>query len=305
MPKYKNMSRDDMNEEGVRLLGLVKQIEIPLEDQELLKTECDKAFAKNDEHPLGTDIVYLFDVSDPRGFLGERVTGVTKETIAEGVVSKAIQYDDVGIVMWPIPEFPACKNNQRLEPFLNVTDCKQAVEYVRRFKHGYGFATIRKLFDSTVSEHVRKAIANPDKTKRKLFMISTGFYLDEYCCTRTLNETTDNAILALREAGLEPRKFLATSYLINTDDIHSMCGYLRLEALTNLRAAVSSVIFSFTIETLGGFDNPLAFAVALAGPKSPEVKKALKRIMSGPGPAKDLLDLMDAYLRADYHTELY
>jgi hypothetical protein len=311
MSKYANMSKEAMQAEGQRLMLLVQKIDISADIQELIKTECDKAFAKDDKCPPGTDILYMPDVSASMKPGGQRNWAwITQEEVIEGVVSKAMEYDEGGIDIWPIRqtsklEKMADPNNERR---LNVKDPTAALNYVRGYEKRLGSTPTRPLFAARAEDLVKDALANPAETKRILFLISTDGNPDPG--SPTMGETTNHAVTALHKHGLDPRRYLAVSYIIITKDFHTMCGYLKLEdrstwgpANATIECDVANATFPVLIMALGGFKNPLAVSIALAGAISSEIDKALELILVGP--PKDLMDLMHAYVDAGYHPEDY
>jgi hypothetical protein len=125
-----------------------------------------------------------------------------------------------------------------------------------------------------------------------------------------MNATTEQAIMALNNAGLNPRRYLAVSYIIITDHFPTMCGYLKLEDRNAwgcddapVECDIANAMFPALITDLGGFENPLAVNIALAGAISSEIDKALELILTGP--AKELVDLMHAYVDAGHHKNVY
>ncbi|KNB13903.1 hypothetical protein FOXG_14013 [Fusarium oxysporum f. sp. lycopersici 4287] len=69
---------------------------------DLIQEECDKAFAKDDACPVGTDILYLPDVSQSMLAGGVPAPWDQQLQFVKGVTSQAIKYDDGGIDIWPI-----------------------------------------------------------------------------------------------------------------------------------------------------------------------------------------------------------
>ncbi|GKT67254.1 hypothetical protein ColTof4_13638 [Colletotrichum tofieldiae] len=234
----------------------------------------------------------------------------TQNDMIQGMVSKAIAYDNGGIDIWPIREASQLEKmgNPTLERLLGVKDPEKALEYVRGFEDKLSSTPTRQLFAARVQDVVKKALENPNETKRTLLLISTNGNPDPGAPSMT--ETTKQAVMALKKAGLDPRRYLAVSYVIITMDFHTMCGYLKLKdrntwgtADTLVECDVANAMFPVLITVLGGFTNPLANVIALGGAISSEIDKALKLIVTGP--AKKLIDLMHAYVNARHHLEEY
>jgi hypothetical protein len=71
----------------------------------------------------------------------------------------------------------------------------------------------------------------------------------------------------------------------------------------NFECDVANAMFPALITALGGFENPFTVDIALAGAISPKIDKALELILTGP--AKELIDLMQAYINAGHHGDIY
>ncbi|KAH8742613.1 hypothetical protein F5883DRAFT_595753 [Diaporthe sp. PMI_573] len=218
--KFAAMSKDVMKAEGAKLMNLVQQTEISEEIQKLIKTECDKAFAKGDKCPVGIDIAFLFDVSgsmkpgNQRGWAWN-----TQEELIEGVVPQAMNYDEGGIDLWAIRTASELERivDPEIECKLNVKDPHMALQYVRSFEKKLGDTPTRPLFNKLVGGHVKRAILDPVNTKLLDIKVSTDG-LPNQDLHPTMTATTEQANIALHEAGLDPCRYLAISYVIITDD---------------------------------------------------------------------------------------
>ncbi|KAG4429296.1 hypothetical protein IFR05_015221 [Cadophora sp. M221] len=211
----------------------------------------------------------------------------TQEAIIQGVVRKAIEYDEGGIDIWPIRETSILERvgDATSERLLEVNDPKAALEYVRRFEHKLSSTPTRPLYAARVGDVVKKAIDNPAETKRTLFLLSTDGFPDPDI--QSMTETTNQAITALTNAGLDPRRYLAHLGPVDSP----------------IECDVANAMLPVLITALGGFDNPVAIAIALAGAISSEIDKALELIVTSP--AKELMELMQAYVDAGHHREEY
>ncbi|KAM5528041.1 hypothetical protein FOXYSP1_19310 [Fusarium oxysporum f. sp. phaseoli] len=97
---------------------------------DLIQEECDKAFAKDDACPVGTDILYLPDVSQSMLAGGVPAPWDQQLQFVKGVTSQAIKYDDGGIDIWPIyaPSSLEKLSDKEIECKLHVTDPNKAFE---------------------------------------------------------------------------------------------------------------------------------------------------------------------------------
>ncbi|KAK8859510.1 hypothetical protein PGQ11_010244 [Apiospora arundinis] len=305
---YTNMTPEAMKVKASDLISSVTKIEVPQDVQDLIQAECDKAFAKSDGCPMGTDIVFMPDLSSSMNPNGKRGWAWhTQESFIRGVVPKAMGYDDGGVDIWPIRSATELEKSAdpTKERLLEVTDPEKALEYVRSFEKKLTTTPTRNLFAARMADVVKNAISDPYNTKRTLFLISTDGQPDPE--GPSMESTTEDAIIALHNKGLDPRRYIAISYIIITSDFHTMCGYLKLEDRNTwgpdgkIECDVANAIFPALIMSLGGFESPLAIHIALGGAIRPEIDSALENIVSGP--AKDLMMLMQASIDAGYHTE--
>jgi hypothetical protein len=296
-----------MVEEGNRLIAAVQKVEVAPDVQDFIQTECNKAFAKSDACLPGTDIVYLPDVSGSMviGPVGVPLPWDQQLEFVRGINSQAIKYDKGGIDIWPIftPTYLEKRINPEIERKLNVNDPNEAVKYVQGYRKDLRMTPTRNLYARLVGEVVKAAIADPVNTKRTLFLISTDGNPDKE--GPTMHKTTNDAIIALHSEGLDPRRYIAVSYVILTQDFHTMSCYLKLEDCVNWSAGgktkecdIANAMFPALINALGGFQNKTAVYIALGGAISSEIDTALENILEGP--AKELMVLMKAYVVAGH-----
>ncbi|PCD21405.1 hypothetical protein AU210_016370 [Fusarium oxysporum f. sp. radicis-cucumerinum] len=294
---YDNMTEQAMIDEGKRLMAAVQNVKLASQVQDLIQEECDKAFAKDDACPVGTDILYLPDVSQSMLVGGVPAPWDQQLQFVKGVASQAIKYDDGGIDIWPIyaPSSLEKLSDKEIECKLHVTDPNKAFEYVKGYEDKLGTTPTRKLFSRLVGDVVEKAIADPIGAKRTLFLISTDGQPDRN--GPPMWETTRQAILTLHHAGLNPTRYIAVSYVILTQDFTTMACYYKLEDNkswdTEQEYDVANAIFPFQIKSLGGFDNKTTVNIALGGAVSPAIDTALETILGDD--AKSLMRLMKVY----------
>ncbi|KAK7937603.1 uncharacterized protein PG986_014471 [Apiospora aurea] len=81
-----------------------------------------------------------------------------------------------------------------------------------------------------MADVVKSAFEDPLNTKRTLSLISTDGSPDKN--GPTMESTTENAIMALHNAGLDPRRYIGVSYIIITNELRTMCDYLKIEGRT-------------------------------------------------------------------------
>lgn len=117
-----------------------------------------------------------------------------------------------------------------------------------------------------------------------------------------MQETTKLAVLALHERGLNPTRYIAVSYIILTDDFHTMACYFKLENEKNWGVGqeydVANAVFPFQIKSLGGCDNKTTVNIALGGAISEGIDQALEDVVGDD--AKSLMDLMTAYAKRGF-----
>ncbi|KAK2670272.1 hypothetical protein BFJ63_vAg16377 [Fusarium oxysporum f. sp. narcissi] len=299
---YSQLNKEQMIHKATELLGQVKEAEasVTQETTNFIQTETSRVLLDG----RGTDTSVYFDVSGSMGHYDSRPWNI-QHAIVEGIVPTAAEYDSDGIDLIAIMEESPMEEGRKSK----VKDLKVAMEFVNKFRQNLrGTTPTRQLFKKDVRAHVAACIKDPNNTKRlNIVIVTDGEPSDTH--NDSMTKTTEWATLELSSAGRSPKEYLGISYVIVTEQLHTMACYRMLEDRTSwgegdkaVECDMSNAIYPFTITALGGPYKQIVINLILAANNSDPLDRAPEKLFQGA--PENFIQLMDAYIEKGYAEEV-